>query len=95
MAGDEEDYFEEETEYEGVVDMEDDESYYKKVDDNEEDELDKQYNEFFEDEEEQKGQDVEYEYDEIVGARDKKPVLSALNKTKLSKMEMDELFNQY
>jgi len=36
----------------------------------------------------------EYEYDEIVGGRDKKPVLSALNKKRLSSFEMDELFNQ-
>jgi hypothetical protein len=36
----------------------------------------------------------EYEYDEIVGGRDKKPVLSALNKKNLSKYELDELFNQ-
>ncbi len=36
----------------------------------------------------------EYEYDEVVGGRDKKPVLSALNKKRLSKYEMDELFNK-
>ena len=39
------------------------------------------------------GMKDEYEYDEVVGGRDKKPVLSALNKKKLSKYEMDELFN--
>ena len=39
-------------------------------------------------------QEEEYEYDEVVGGRDKKPVLSALNKKKLSKYEMDELFNK-
>jgi hypothetical protein len=39
------------------------------------------------------GMEEEYEYDEVVGGRDKKPVLSALNKKKLSKYEMDELFN--
>jgi hypothetical protein len=37
-------------------------------------------------------EDVEYEYDEVTGARNKRPVMSALNKKKLSKWEMDELF---
>ena len=41
-----------------------------------------------------KSQEEEYEYDEVVGGRDKKPVLSALNKKNLSKYEMDELFNK-
>ena len=36
--------------------------------------------------------DEDYELDEVVGARDKKPVMSVLNKTKISKIEMDELF---
>jgi len=31
-------------------------------------------------------------YDEITGGKGKKPVLSVLNKGKLSKFEMDELF---
>jgi len=41
-----------------------------------------------------KGQEEEYEYDEVVGGRDKKPVLSALNKKKLNRYEMDDLFNK-
>jgi hypothetical protein len=36
----------------------------------------------------------EYIYDEVTGGRMKKPVMSVLNKTKLSKYEMDELFNK-
>lgn len=31
--------------------------------------------------------------DEINGSRNKKPVLSALNKKRISKFEMDEIFN--
>ncbi len=34
----------------------------------------------------------DFVFDEITGARGKKPILSALNKTKLSKHEMDDLF---
>jgi len=34
----------------------------------------------------------EFLYDEVTGGRNKKPVMSILNKTKLSKHEMDELF---
>jgi hypothetical protein len=34
----------------------------------------------------------EYIYDEVTGGRNRKKVLDALNKTKLSKHEMDELF---
>ncbi len=36
----------------------------------------------------------EFEFDEIVGGRDKKPIMSLLNKGKLSKYEMDDLLNQ-
>lgn len=36
----------------------------------------------------------EYQMDSVVGARDKKPVMSLLNKGKLSKFEMDELLNE-
>ena len=35
----------------------------------------------------------EFEYDEVTGSRDKKPVMSLLNKGKLSKYEMDDLLN--
>lgn len=35
----------------------------------------------------------EYEFDAVVGGRDKKPIMSALNKGKLSKYEMDDLLN--
>ena len=38
--------------------------------------------------------DDEYEFDEVVGGRDKKPIMSILNKGKLSKYEMDDLLNQ-
>lgn len=37
-------------------------------------------------------EDEEYLLDEITGARSKKPVMSILNKGKLNKYEMDELF---
>lgn len=36
----------------------------------------------------------DYEFDSVVGGRDKKPVMSLLNKGKLSKYEMDDLLNQ-
>jgi len=36
----------------------------------------------------------EYEFDAVVGGRDKKPIMSVLNKGKLSKYEMDDLLNQ-
>lgn len=35
----------------------------------------------------------DFEFDEITGGRDKKPVMSALNKGRLSKYEMDDLLN--
>ena len=35
----------------------------------------------------------DFEFDEITGGRDKKPVMSLLNKGKLSKYEMDDLLN--
>ena len=35
----------------------------------------------------------DYEFDSIVGGRDKKPVMSILNKGKLSKYEIDDLLN--
>jgi len=34
----------------------------------------------------------EYVYDEVLGGKNKKPVMSVLNKQKVSKEEMDELF---
>lgn len=37
--------------------------------------------------------DDDYEFDSVVGGRDKKPVMSLLNKGKLSKYEMDDLLN--
>jgi len=36
----------------------------------------------------------DFEFDEVVGGRDKKPVMSLLNKGKLSKYEMDDLLNE-
>jgi hypothetical protein len=36
----------------------------------------------------------EFEFDSVVGGRDKKPIMSVLNKGKLSKYEMDDLLNQ-
>lgn len=36
----------------------------------------------------------DFEFDEVVGGRDKKPVMSLLNKGKLSRYEMDDLLNQ-
>ena len=35
----------------------------------------------------------DFEFDSVVGGRDKKPVMSMLNKGKLSKYEMDDLLN--
>lgn len=35
----------------------------------------------------------DFEFDEVTGGRDKKPVMSLLNKGKLSKYEMDDLLN--
>jgi len=54
--------------------------------------LDEDVKELLEDEEEINEDD--YEFDSVVGGRDKKPVMSLLNKGKLSKYEMDELLNQ-
>ena len=34
----------------------------------------------------------EFVYDEITGGRGKRPIMSVLNKSKLSKHEMDDLF---
>lgn len=45
-------------------------------------------------EEQAADKDVEYEYDEIVGGRDKKPVMSKLNQRVISKYEMDDLLNE-
>ena len=36
--------------------------------------------------------ETEFEYDEIKGEAGKKPKMAVLNKTKLSKFEMDNLF---
>jgi len=44
-------------------------------------------------EEEKEVNEEEYEYDSVVGGRDKKPIMSILNKGKLSKYEMDDLLN--
>lgn len=48
---------------------------------------------FLEDTEEEVNED-DYEFDSVVGGRDKKPVMSLLNKGKLSKYEMDDLLNE-
>jgi hypothetical protein len=39
-----------------------------------------------------KENDEEFVYDEVTGSKGKKKVLSVLNKSKLSKYEMDEIF---
>jgi hypothetical protein len=36
----------------------------------------------------------EFEFDEVVGGRDRKPVMSLLNKGKLDKYELDDLLNK-
>ncbi len=70
----------------------------------------KSYDEAFEEEQEKEAKDQkqaeeeflndeqidesEYEFDSVVGGRDKKPIMSLLNKGKLSKYEMDDLLNQ-
>jgi len=38
-------------------------------------------------------EDEEFLFDEVNGSRNKKPIMSILNKQKLSKHEMDDLFN--
>ncbi len=53
---------------------------------------DDQAHEFLENEDDLDEND--YEFDSIVGGRDKKPIMSMLNKGKLSKYEMDDLLNQ-
>lgn len=59
-----------------------------------------QYDKAFEEEvtslkvEDAHDESVEYEYDEIVGGRDKKPVMSKLNQRVISKYEMDDLLNE-
>jgi hypothetical protein len=47
---------------------------------------------FFEDD--TKVNEDDFEFDSVVGGRDKKPIMSMLNKGKLSKYEMDDLLNQ-
>jgi|TARA_B100002003_G_C14113783_1_gene535729 hypothetical protein len=42
-----------------------------------------------------KNDDEEFVYDEVTGGKGKKRVLDALNKTKLGKHEMDELFCEW
>jgi len=37
-------------------------------------------------------EDKDFEYDEVRGAHGRKPKMAVLNKTKLSKYEMDDLF---
>lgn len=37
-------------------------------------------------------EEKEFVFDEVTGARNKKPIMSVLNKTKLNKHEMDDLF---
>lgn len=44
--------------------------------------------------EETEDEEVEYEFDEVVGARDKKPIMSKLNQRVLDKYEMDDLLNE-
>ena len=81
--------------YEGEVEFGEDAEY----------ELDEEskYDKAFDEENEVKNLDVddseaeenvEYEYDEVVGARDKKPVMSKLNQRVLDKYEMDDLLNE-
>lgn len=42
--------------------------------------------------EEESYSDTDYEFDEVRGAHGRKPKMAVLNKTKLSKYEMDDLF---
>jgi hypothetical protein len=42
--------------------------------------------------EDSSAKEEEFEYDEIRGAHGRKPKMAVLNKTKLSKYEMDDLF---
>ena len=96
---DDEGYCEEEFDHSQAEDLEEDRMYGE-----EDDEYEERYNRHFRDEENKRVskritqredlEEGEYEFDEITGGRDKKPILSALNKTKLSKYEMDDLFNE-
>ncbi len=81
--------------YEGEVEFGEDAEYEL----DEESEYDKAFNEENEVKEldvdaSEADEDVEYEFDEVVGARDKKPIMSKLNQRVLDKYEMDDLLNQ-
>jgi len=68
------------------------EQSYEKAFDQALNEENKKTDEFLELEEENINEE-DYEFDSVVGGRDKKPVMSMLNKGKLSKYELDDLLN--
>lgn len=68
------------------------EERYEKAFDKALEQENKKSNDFLDFEEENIDED-DYEFDSVVGGRDKKPVMSMLNKGKLSKYEMDDLLN--
>lgn len=68
------------------------EQKYEKAFDDALEQQNKKPGEFSEETEEEINED-DYEFDSVVGGRDKKPVMSMLNKGKLSKYEMDDLLN--
>ncbi len=56
-------------------------------------ELEEEYSKCFDEEDKWKDlEEEDFEFDEVQGAKKKKPKLAVLNKTKLSREEMDELF---
>lgn len=80
-----------EDDYEGEIDLEE-AGYLEDAED--EDTFEKAYDSIFErdDEVEADVGRVEYDHDAVTGRKAKRPKLSALNKSRLSKQELDELF---
>ncbi len=76
-------------EYEGEFDLEE-AGYLDDADD--EDAFDKEYERIFSDDAELDEDVKAYERDAVTGRRAKRSRMSVLNKSKLSKHEMDELF---
>lgn len=92
----EEDVFEDygegfEDEFDAVSEKVYEESFKQKEEKIEEEEISQEiHKEFLKNDE---IDESEYEFDAVVGGRDKKPIMSLLNKGKLSKYEMDDLLN--
>lgn len=79
-----------EDDYEGELDLE--EAGYLDDYESDEDSFDKEYERIFSEDGELDEDMKSYERDAVTGRRAKRPRLSVLNKSKLSKHEMDDLF---